>query len=188
MNPRVSRSILTYVVRPPILLLGLVLKPIEPLLGLLDRTLAKRNEAKLRRGVTEAMPFLFEKRRGRIVANEEVSSGSDCGVVTVEVEGMFIRFSMWRGELGVYIGCIPQPRGLNELGFVLSVLDEHNAHQAIANLDQAALAIESNIEILIRAFGNDMDEKLARRFGWNAVNERIANREAERDAKRREDT
>jgi hypothetical protein len=186
MNRRVPRWIFTYVVKPLFLALAFILKPIGLLLGLLNKPLARLEEKKLQCDIAEAMPFLFEERHGRIVPNEEVSvpPAFDYAFVKVEVEGMFISFCRGRGELEIYVGCIPQARGLRELGFVLSVLDEQRVYQrqAIANLGQAAEAIKANMDILLRAFGNNMDEELARRFGWNAVNERIANSESEREA------
>jgi hypothetical protein len=172
-----------YVARPPLLLLGFVLKPIGLLLGLLDGPLARRDERKLRRDIAEAMPFLFEERHGRIVPNEGVPfpPAFDYAFVTVQVENMLVLFSRGRGDLDICVGCNQQPRRLHELGLVLSLLDEHGGHQrwGISTLRQAARVLESKMDVLTRAFGNGMDKELARRPGEVAGDDRIAIREAE---------
>jgi hypothetical protein len=169
-------------------MLGFILKPVGRLLGLLDRPLARRNERKLRLDISDAMPFLFGERRGQIVPNEGVPfpPGFDYAFVTVEVESLLIRFCRGRDELDVHVGCIQQPRIFHELGLVLSLLDEHGGYQrGIASLFQAARALESKMDVLTRAFGNGMDEGLARQLGEVTVDDRVAIREAEWEINKR---
>jgi hypothetical protein len=184
-----ERWIVLYIVRPPLLLLGFILKPVGLLLGILDRPLARRDERKLRRDIAEAMPFLFKERQGRIVSNEGVPfpPSFDYAFVTVQVENLFTRFCRGRGELDLHIGCTQQPRDLHELGLVLSLLDEHGGYQrwGIANLGQAGRTLESKMDLLTRAFGKGMDKDLARRLREVALDDRIAIREAEWEINRR---
>jgi hypothetical protein len=178
------------VVRPPLLMLGFILKPIGLLLGLLDRPLARRNERQLRLDIAEAMPFLFAEHGGRIIPNEGVPfpPGFDYAFVTVAIGKLVIRFCRGRGELDLHVGSKTHLRDLHELGLVLGLLDKNGDHKrwGIVNLRHAAQVLKQHIDLLNRALGGETaDENLVRSLGEVAVNDRIAIRQAEWEINKR---
>ena len=126
MDRRAQRWIVMNIVRPPLLMLGFVLKPIGLLFGLLDRPIASRHEKQLRLDIAEAMPFLFSEHGGHSVPNEGVPfpPSFDYAFVTVAVDNLLIRFCRGRGELDLRVGSKTRSRDLHELGLVLGILDK----------------------------------------------------------------
>jgi hypothetical protein len=178
------------VIRPPLLILGFVLKPVGLLFGLLDRPIARRNERQLRLDIAEAMPFLFAEFGGRIVPNEGVPSppSFDYAFVTVAIDNLVIRFCRGRGELDLRVGSKTRFRDLHELGLVLGFLDTQGHHErwGIMNLRDAAQLLKQHMDLLMRALGgNSVDEDLAQRLGEVAASDRIAIRQAEWEINKR---
>lgn len=173
-----------YIVRSLLLLLGFIFKPIWLLLGLLDRPLARRHERKLRLDIAEAMPRLFQEQHARIVPNEGVPfpPSFDYAFVTVEIENILVRFCRGRGELDVHVGSKARPGDFYELRLVLSLLDKQSEveRRGIVDVWHAAAVLESNIDLLRRAFGGAApDEALMRGLAQVATSDQIAIREAE---------
>jgi hypothetical protein len=197
MDRSTKRWILMNVVRPPLLVLGFVMKPISLpfglLFGLLDRTLARRDERRLGLDIAEAMPFLFADYGGRIVPNEGVPfpPGFDYAFVTVAVDNLLIRFCRGRGDLDLYIGSKTHPRDLQELGLVLGLLDKQGDHKrwGIVNLRDAAQVLKQHMNLLKRGLGrlggDSRDEELVRGLGEVVASDRIAIRQAEWEINKR---
>ena len=184
MDRRAQRWIVMNIVRPPVLMLGFVMKPFGLLFGLLDRPIASRHEKQLRLDIAEAMPFLFSEYGGHIVPNEGVPfpPSFDYAFVTVAVDNLLIRFCRGRGELDLRVGSKTRSRVLHELGLVLGLLDKQGDHKrrGIINLRHAAQILKQHTDLLKRALGGDsVDEDLARGLGEVAVSDRIAIRQAE---------
>jgi hypothetical protein len=136
------------------------------------------------------MPFLSQEQHARIIPNEGVPfpPGFDYAFVTLEVENMLIRFCRGRGELDVYVGSRTRPGDLHELGLVLGLLDKQCDVKRWGILDvwHAATVLESNIDLLKRAFGGAApDEALMRGLAQVARSDQIAIREAEWEINKR---
>jgi hypothetical protein len=124
MNRRIARSFLA-VIRPPLVLLRVILSPIySAVFGGLEKRLAMRNQQRLAQDIEDALPFLFNDYKGRVVPNEGVGFPPpfDYAVVTIAFDNFLIRLTRGRSELGVHVASTHGPTDWHELALLLSAI------------------------------------------------------------------
>lgn len=154
----------------PFRLLRSILSAVYNLLfGRLDRRSALKREAKLRQEIRDALPFLFDKHRGRIVPNEGVSfpPGFDYALVTIAVDDLLIRFIRGRGELGVVLA---SQKVLTDW-YALSVLadlvrgNDSSQRSDILGIQDASRLLESHLGQIGQVFANNSKNALRELWG-----------------------
>ncbi|MGH9647307.1 MAG: hypothetical protein ACRD4E_10865 [Bryobacteraceae bacterium] len=131
--------------------------------------MARKNEAKLAAEIHDALPFLFNVQRGRIVPNLGVPfpPSFDYAFVTLSVDDILVRFCRGRGELCVRIASSETPDEWHEVSLLLKLIEkkENFERTGVLDLRDASRLMESQMDRLKEAFverpGNDLKQRLA---------------------------
>jgi hypothetical protein len=170
MDRNIARWILDHRASPPIRLLRSVVSATYDLLfGRLDRRLARKYEAKLAEEIHDALPFLFNVHRGRVVPNHGVPfpPGFDYAFVTVAVDDILVRFCRGRGDLDIRVAPKETPNEWHEVSLLLNLIEnqDHLERSGVLDLRDASRLMEPHMDQLKEAFverpGNDLRQRLA---------------------------
>jgi hypothetical protein len=178
----VSRWIINYIIRPPLLLVQFVVSPILDLMfGWVGWLFAIHNERKLRTLVRDTHPFLFTKYHAKIVPNKGVPfpPAFDYAFVTVAVGKVLVRFCEGRGELDVRLASTEAPGEWHELTLVISLATRQAELQrgGVSNLKHAASLLAKYIDHIQSLF--ETDHTIKQRLNEIYAHDRITTRELE---------
>jgi hypothetical protein len=188
---REAESWVVAIVRPPLLLLRFILRPLSTLaFGGVNRRIAKKNEARLIQDVEDALAFLFTEYGGRIVPNEGVPfpPSFDYAFVTVALNDLFLRFTRGRGELGAHVAPTFARSDWHELPLVLSAITGRGdiQRQEFRDLWDVSRALQFQMKALIAFFSPGQFNALKQRLEEEVYSaEGIAIREWQAETNRR---
>ena len=148
MNRRVRAFVFNYLLRPPLLVAGSVVRLLYwSLYGWWGE---KRYLARAQRMLTEEIvaefSFLFDEHNAKVIPIEETNSRILAGwsFVTLSVEGLLLRFVPWRDTRQVHVASENMPGQWQDLSEVLDVIDPENSH------DHSIVAFRDAARILRR--------------------------------------
>jgi hypothetical protein len=177
------------VLRPPVLLIGFIARPLYRLLfSRSDKKMAKEQEERLANDIQSYLPFLFSEMEGRIVPNEgvEFPLPFDYAIVTMDLPYVLLRFTRGRDHLAVQVAPKFSPNGWHELTTILSVLDVPGVKRgSISNLSQAGSLLRSNMKEIVRVFADDQYPLLKTQLREIYARDRVATKQLETELNRR---
>ncbi len=105
-QPTLSARVIVAVVRPPVLVFGLIFGNLYKLcFGWLDRRIARQNEQRFTDDISNQLSFLFTEHRAQIIPNQGTPfpPSFDGAYVTIAVGTLRLRFVRGRGDLSVSV-------------------------------------------------------------------------------------
>jgi hypothetical protein len=153
----VRAFIFNYVVRPPLLIIGSLVRVMYwSLYGWWGekRYLAKAQK-KLTEQIVAEFSFLFEEHNAKLIPNEAAGNRMLAGwsFVTLSVEGLLLRFIPWRDTRQVHIASEHHPRDWQDLSELLNVIDPNNSHNhSIVVFQDAARILKKDWNLVKEAF------------------------------------
>ncbi len=178
------------VLKPPALVIGFVVKGFYRLLigWWYDKRVRVRQQNQLLQEVQEQFHFLFATHDAEIVANSDIGhlAALDCPIVTVSVEGLFVRFIEHRGTRQVHVASERLPKELQELSSVLNAMepDKVRRHSVIFFQDAARL-LERDWNLVKRAFSPDRYTELREQLEHAYGHEMAVTREVQDEINRK---
>jgi len=190
MGKRRINSWIVALVRPPLLLAGLVFGVIYRLWFLKgDEQLARKLQDDLAQAIRLSIPFLFHDCDGKIVHEEHGSDFPppfDYATVTVEFLNLRARFTRGRETLSVFLAPTFSPQSWHELSTILSVLDSLNVRRgSITDLKQAGKLIEQHVSELAQVLCESEYPRLTAELQEIRERDRIVTRQLETEINRR---
>jgi hypothetical protein len=159
-DQKTKRFIFNYIVRPPLLLVGSVVRPLYWLLygwwG--EKRFVAKQQERLTREVRSQFSFLFSNHNAKTIPNGDIGHLAllQCPVVTLAAEGLLFRFIHWRDERQLHIASERLPHEWQELSKVLNVMepDKFSRYPA-ASFEDSAHLLEQHLDLVTKAFSSD---------------------------------
>ena len=150
-----NRQLLIELIRPPVLLVGFVVKTIyRTMLGWwLDPWLQRKANQSLVEDVRANLPFLFPK--GSVVQPPRIRVlPFDYASVEIDWENLLFSFTRGREETNVVVAPTHAPNMSYELGPVIAALEDrrYSDRYAISDLRDAANLLQPHLQALNTAF------------------------------------
>jgi hypothetical protein len=156
-NRRTRAVIFNYGVRPPLLIIGGIVRSLYWLLygwwG--EKRYLAKAQKKLTEQIEREFSFLFDEHKAKIIPNERTGDRMLAGwsVVTLSVEGLLLRFVPWRDTRQVHIASEHLPIEWQDLSAILNAIDPDNSHNhSIIVFQDAARILRKDWNLIKEAF------------------------------------
>ena len=182
-------SWLAAILRPPFLLVGLIVRPLYRLLfSRRDENLAREAEQELAADVRTYLPFLFNEMDGRVIPNQgvEFPPPFDYAIVTMDVSQILLRFTRGRDHFAVQVAPQSSPNNFHEVSTVLTTLGVPGIQRgSVSCLSDANRVIRQNMEVIKPAFTAEQYPQLRAQLDEVYARDRVAVKQLETEVNRR---